>query len=98
MSIVLIIIIILRASPAVAYFAVDEKCVFLMDGGGATAAALRFLRLGVDLRVVCEREETNDPPFADITDVNFDERERAGECEGGGGSMMMTAAHLVRCR
>ena len=49
------------------------------------AAPPRFLRLGVDFHVDCERDKTDDPPFADITDVNFDERERAGERNGGVG-------------
>ncbi len=55
-----------------------------MDGGGSTAAVLHFLRLEVDLCIDCERDETEDLPFADMPDANFDERERAGEHDGGG--------------
>ncbi len=63
-----------------------------MAGGGTAVVALRLLRLGVDLCIDCERDKMDDPPFAHMTDVNLDVRERAGECDGGGqgGSMMMT--------
>ncbi len=71
-----------------------------MAGSGVMAAPLRFLRLGVDLHVDCKRDEMDDPPFADITDVNFDEREkesRGVRWGGRGGSMTMMAAHPVHC-
>ena len=46
-----------------AYFAVDEKHVFLMDGGGVMAAALRFLQLGVDLLSTAKGTKQMTPPL-----------------------------------
>ena len=51
----------------------DENHVFLIADGGAAAVALGFLRLGVELCVDCERDKMDDPPFADMSDVIFDE-------------------------